>query len=90
MVFAENRVFGGELCTVGRHIDKLVTVGHIARRIDASHRCLHVLADDDGLTRVCFNADCVQAHIFGIGPPASGRNEVIRCHFDRLSVLDHA
>ena len=90
MVLAKNRVSGRELCTIGRHINELVAVGHVACRIDTRHRRTHVIAHNDGPVRVGFNADVFQPHTFGIGPSASGRNKVIRRHFDRLSVLDHA
>ena len=72
LVTAQNGILHRKLGAVGSHVDELIPVGHIARRVDAGHRGPHVVANHDGSARVGLHADLFQSQTIGIGTPSSG------------------
>ncbi len=71
-------VAGRDLGAVGRHVDELVAVGHVAGGIDAGARGLHVSPHDDPAAAVSLHARLLEAEIFGIGLPTGGDDDLLR------------
>ncbi len=87
---AIQRVLRGELCAIGRHVDELVPVGHIARRVDAGFRGAHVVIDHDGAASVLRHTGLRQAEGCGIGDASRRDQQPLRLQLDRLAAFADA
>ena len=83
-----DRVSRRDLGTIGRHVDELVAISHIASGIHTGARGLHVLPHNDPPATVSLHFQLLKTQIFGIGTPTGGENNSLGGYFLYGTVLN--
>lgn len=82
---AVQRIERALLGPIGRHVDQLVAVGPVARRIDARFRRAHTVIDDDSTAGVLHGAGIRQPDGLRVGGAPRGDQQPLRLELDRLT-----